>query len=92
MAAKVKLLEILLQEKITLAKKLWIISRSIPSTVHFDSLTASYDSDKASLFIQYFHSVYIDISSSPSIGDLSDLFHTTQLNLLNQRYTKPSVY
>ena len=51
-------------------------SRSIPSTLHFDSLTASSDSDKAGLFNQYFHSVFINLSSSLSIDDLPDLSHT----------------
>ena len=81
MAAKVKSLEILLQEKIRLAKNSYETSlindfalansnkiysyirnitksRSIPSTVHFDSLTASSDSEKAivysiNIFIQF---------------------------------------
>ena len=99
MAAKVKSLEILIQEKIRLAKNSYETSlinnfalansnkiysyirnitksRSIPSTVNFDSLTASSDSEKASLFNQYFYSVFISTSSSPSIDDLPDLSNT----------------
>ena len=63
-------------------------SRSIPSTVHFDSLTASSDSDKAGLFNQYFHSVFINTSSSPSIDDLPDLSHTVN----SVEFTEMEVY
>ena len=111
MAAKVKSLEILLQEKIRLAKnsfesslindfalansnKIYSYirnitkSKSIPSTVHFDSLTASSDSKKASLFNQYFYSVFIYTSSSPSTDDLPDLS-----NIINSvEFTEMEVY
>ena len=93
MAAKVKLLAVLLQEKISLAKDSYESSlinnfalannnkiysyirnitkpRSIPSTAHFNSLVASSDSD---LFNYYFHSVFTNTSSLPSINDLPDL-------------------
>ena len=63
-------------------------SRSIPSTVHFDSLTASSDSDKAGLFNQYFHSVFINTSSSPSIDDLPDVSHTIN----SVEFTEMKVY
>ena len=63
-------------------------SRSIPSTVHFDSLTASSDSDKAGLFNQYFHSVFIYTSSSLSIDDLPDLSHAIN----SVEFTEMEVY
>ena len=111
MAAKIESLEVLLQEKITLAKnsyesslindfalansnKIYSYIRNItkstyiPSTVHFDSLTASSDSDKAGLFNQYFHSVFINTSSSPSIDDLPDLSHTIN----SVEFTEMEVY
>ena len=111
MAAKVKSLEILLQEKIRLAKNSYETSlindfalansnkiysyirnitksRSIPSTVHFDSLTANFDSEKASLFNQYFYSVFITTSSSPSIDDLPGLSNTIN----SVEFTEMEVY
>ena len=111
MAAKIKSLEVLLQEKITLAKNSYessltndfavansnkiysyirniTKSRCIPSTVHFDSLTASSDSDKAGLFNQYFHSVFTNTSSSLSIDDLPDLSHTIN----SVEFTEMEVY
>ena len=85
-AAKVKSLEVLVQEKITSAKNSYESSlindfaladnnkiysyirnitktRSIPSTVHFDSLAASSNSDRVNLFNCYFHSVFTNTSS-----------------------------
>ena len=111
MAAKVKSLEVLLQEKISSAKdsyesslinnfaqannnKIYSYirnitkSRSIPSTVHFDSLAASSNSDKANLFNHYFHSVFTNTSSLPSINDLPDLSYTIN----SVEFTEMEVY
>jgi len=63
-------------------------TRSIPSTIHFDSLAASSDLDKANLFNHYFHSVFINTSSLPSVDDLPDLSHTIN----SVEFTEMEVY
>ena len=88
MAAKVKSLEILLKEKIRLAKNSYETSlindfalansnkiysyirnitksRFIPSTVHFNSLTASSDSEKANLFNIFIQFLLIHLVPHP---------------------------
>jgi len=63
-------------------------TRSIPSTIYFDSLTASSDLDRANLFNHYFHSVFTNTSSLPSIDDLPDLSHTIN----SVEFTEMEVY
>ena len=48
-------------------------SNNIPSVMNFESLTANTDHGIASLFNQYFHSVYHDPSSFPNIDDLPSM-------------------
>ena len=48
-------------------------SNNIPSVMNLESLTANTDHSIASLFNQYFHSVYHDPSSFPNIDDLPSM-------------------
>ena len=38
-------------------------SKAIPSTIHYNATTASNDKDRATLFNQYFHSVFNQVNS-----------------------------
>ena len=38
-------------------------SKAIPSTIYYNATTASNDKDRATLFNQYFHSVFNQVNS-----------------------------
>ena len=50
----------------------------MPSSVNFNSSTASIDHDKANLFNLYFHSVFHNPSCLPNIDDLPDIAGSLQ--------------
>jgi len=53
-------------------------SNDIPTTVCFESSTASTDFDKANLFNKYFYSVFHDPSNMPNIDELPDISGSIQ--------------
>ena len=53
-------------------------SNHMPSSVNFNSSTASTDHDKANLFNLYFHSVFHNPSCLPNIDDLPDIAGSLQ--------------
>ena len=66
-----------------------IKSNHMPSSVNFNSSTASTDHDKANLFNLYFHSVFHNPSCLPNIDELPDIAGSLQAIVISVlKYTK----